>query len=115
MLFLDTAHHHAQMPRFDDHADALRFNRVLDRFRNLRGQSLLNLQAPRKDFDQAFCDLVPSVSQSEMDHYASIRQRFSVTESTAADGTILSNLTLQDEIKTGSNMRSNTGKGRAIE
>jgi len=74
-----------------------------------------NIIVSRKDFDQAFCDLVPSVSQSEMDHYASIRQRFSATESTAADGTIPSNLTLQDEIKTGSNMRSNTGKGRAIE
>lgn len=29
------------------------------------------------DFDRAFRDLVPSVSQSEMDHYANIQQRFS--------------------------------------
>jgi peroxin-6 len=29
------------------------------------------------DFDRALRNLVPSVSQSEMDHYAHIQQRFS--------------------------------------
>src|SRR3981189_2323501 len=52
MLFLDATHHHAQMPGLDDNADALRFDRVLDRLRNLRGQPLLDLQAARERFDE---------------------------------------------------------------
>jgi peroxin-6 len=40
----------------------------------------------QKDFDLAFRDLVPSVSQSEMDHYASIQQRFSRSKQVAVDG-----------------------------
>ena len=53
MLFLDAAHHHAQMAGLDDHADALRLDGVLDRLGDLRGQALLNLQAAREDFDEA--------------------------------------------------------------
>src|ERR1700674_416197 len=53
MLFLDAAHHHAQMAGLDDYADALRFDGVLDRLRNLRGQPLLDLQAARERFDEA--------------------------------------------------------------
>src|SRR5258708_39875026 len=52
MLFFDAAHHHAQMPRLNDDADALRFDGVLDRLRNLRGHPLLDLQAAREDFDE---------------------------------------------------------------
>jgi peroxin-6 len=40
----------------------------------------------QKDFDQAFRDLVPSVSQPEMDHYARIQQQFSRTKLVAVDG-----------------------------
>src|SRR5271169_5434595 len=53
MLFFDAAHHHAQMARLDDYADALRFDRILDRLRNLRGEALLNLQAAREGVDEA--------------------------------------------------------------
>ncbi|KAG5335902.1 hypothetical protein C0989_012586 [Termitomyces sp. Mn162] len=37
----------------------------------------LNVLVSRQDFDRALEDLVPSVSQSEMDHYAKIQRRFS--------------------------------------
>ena len=50
--FSTPAHHHAQMPRFDHHAHSLRFDHLLNRLRDLRGQPLLNLQAPREEFDQ---------------------------------------------------------------
>ena len=48
VLLLDAAHHHAQMPGFDDDADALRFDGVLDGLGDLRGQALLDLQAARE-------------------------------------------------------------------
>src|SRR6266404_4744820 len=41
------------MPGLDDYADALRFDGVLDRLCDLRGQPLLDLQAAREDFDEA--------------------------------------------------------------
>src|SRR2546430_14827065 len=53
MLFLNAAHLHAQMAGFDDYADALRSYFFLDRFRNLAGHALLNLQPPREHIDQA--------------------------------------------------------------
>ncbi|KAG6861902.1 hypothetical protein C0995_010608 [Termitomyces sp. Mi166 len=37
----------------------------------------INVLVSREDFDRALRDLVPSVSQSEMDHYAEIQRRFS--------------------------------------
>src|SRR5579863_2564929 len=46
VLLLDAPHHHAEMPRFDDDADALRAQPLLDGVRDLAGQPLLNLQAP---------------------------------------------------------------------
>ena len=52
MLFLDAAHHHAQMSRLDDNADALRLDGVLDGFGNLGSQPLLDLQAARERFDE---------------------------------------------------------------
>src|SRR5690348_14384703 len=44
VLFLDTAHHHAEMPGLDDNTDTLRLNYFLNRLGNLRRQALLNLQ-----------------------------------------------------------------------
>src|ERR1700724_1914902 len=41
------------MPGLDDNPDALRFDGVLDRLRNLRGQPLLDLQAAREGFYEA--------------------------------------------------------------
>jgi len=56
----------------------------------------IDIVISQKDFDQAFCDLVPSVSQSEMKHYGRIQQRFSRTKPTAAVGGVTpSNLTSQ--------------------
>src|SRR5947208_15665106 len=52
MLLFYPAHHHAEMARFNDHADALRFYRFLNRLSKLRGQPLLDLQAAGEDFDQ---------------------------------------------------------------
>ncbi len=40
------------MPGLDDNADALRFDCVLDRLRDLRGQPFLDLQAAREGFDE---------------------------------------------------------------
>src|SRR5437868_14857621 len=42
------------MPRFDDYTHALRLDYLLDRFGNLGGEAFLNLQPPRKKFDQAW-------------------------------------------------------------
>src|SRR6202050_1375124 len=53
MLFFYAPHHHAQVARFDHHGYSLGFDYLLDGFGNLRGQSLLNLQAAGKEFDQA--------------------------------------------------------------
>ena len=54
VLLLYATHHHAEVPRFDDHAHALGLNHLLDRFGNLGSQPFLNLQPPRKKFDQAW-------------------------------------------------------------
>src|ERR1700723_2743056 len=53
MLFFDAAHHHAQMPRLDDYADALWFDHFLDGLGDLGGEALLNLETAGEDFDQA--------------------------------------------------------------
>jgi len=52
MLFFNTAHHHAEMAGFDHYAHALRLDHFLYRLGDLGGKALLNLQAPRKYFDQ---------------------------------------------------------------
>jgi peroxin-6 len=63
----------------------------------------------QEDFDQALRNLVPSVSQSEMDHYAMIRQTFS---GLAPDiNASSSGSQLVDNIKAG----NSKGKGRATE
>jgi len=51
-----------------------------------------NVIVTQEDFDQAVRDLVPSVSQSEMDRYARIQQRFSRTKPIAVDSVIPSKL-----------------------
>src|SRR3989304_133622 len=48
MLLLDPAHHHAQMPRLDDHSHSLGANLFHQGLRNLRRQPLLNLEAASK-------------------------------------------------------------------
>src|SRR5580704_883577 len=63
MLFLDAPHHHAQVPRFNHHSDALRFDDFLNRLGDLRGQALLNLEPSGKEFDQAR-------EFTEADHFA---------------------------------------------
>src|SRR6266436_6199506 len=52
MLLFDATHLHAEMAGFDDHADALRRDLFLDGLRDLAGQALLNLQAPREGVHQ---------------------------------------------------------------
>src|SRR6202034_1514910 len=54
MLLLNSAHHHAQVTGLDDYADALRFDHLLNGFGDLGGEALLNLQAAREEFDQAW-------------------------------------------------------------
>src|ERR1700722_3175496 len=54
MLLLDAAHHHAQMPRLNDYADALGFDHFLDGFGDLGSEALLNLETAGEDFDQAW-------------------------------------------------------------
>src|ERR1700757_1631862 len=53
VLLFYAAHHHAEMARFDDHADALRLNNFLDGLGDLGGEALLNLQATREQFNEA--------------------------------------------------------------
>ena len=53
MLFLDAAHHHAEVAGFDDYAHALGLNYFLDGFSDLSGEALLDLQAAGKEFDEA--------------------------------------------------------------
>ncbi len=53
MLLFYPAHHHAEMARFNDHADALWLDGFLNGLGNLRGQPFLDLQAAGEDFDQA--------------------------------------------------------------
>ncbi|KAG6891139.1 hypothetical protein C0992_010127 [Termitomyces sp. T32_za158] len=42
----------------------------------MASESDINVLVSREDFDRALKDLIPSVSQSEMDHYAEIQHRF---------------------------------------
>src|SRR6266851_8243148 len=53
VLFFDSAHHHAQVSRFNDYAYAQRFDSLVNRFRNLCRETLLYLQPPRKYIHQA--------------------------------------------------------------
>src|SRR5262249_34296762 len=52
VLLLNAAHHHAEMPRLDNHADTLRLDDLLDRLGALRRQTLLNVEYARTDFKQ---------------------------------------------------------------
>src|SRR5437764_6792166 len=63
VLFFDPAHHHAKMFCFHDNRDAVRLETIHQRFCDLRRQIFLDLQAPRKDVDNA-CDFRKS------DHFA---------------------------------------------
>src|SRR5437868_766616 len=54
VLLLHASHHHAEVAGFDDHTYALGLDRFLNGFRNLCGQALLNLEAARKNFDEAW-------------------------------------------------------------
>lgn len=65
------------------------------------------------DFEHAFRDLVPSVSQSEMDHYRHIQQRFSRKPNEDPGAEI--DVGLHNGLKAGNSMNSSKGKGRAIE
>ena len=53
VLLGDPAHHHAQVDRLDHHRDALGLEHALERLRDLRGETLLHLQAPAEHLDQA--------------------------------------------------------------
>src|SRR4029077_1056237 len=53
VLLFDSAHHHAQMPRFNDYPHALRSDSTLNRFSNLCRETLLHLQSTRKYVHQA--------------------------------------------------------------
>src|SRR5438445_5407241 len=52
VLLLDTAHHHAEVARLNDHADTLGLDDFLDSLCDLGGEALLDLQAAREEFDQ---------------------------------------------------------------
>src|SRR5450759_3239594 len=52
VLLLNSAHHHAQMSRFNDHSHALRFDSTVNRFSNLCCETLLHLQSTRKYIHQ---------------------------------------------------------------
>src|SRR5215471_4074360 len=52
VLFFHTAHLHAKMARFDDHADALRRDLLLDGLGDLAGHALLDLQPPGEHVHQ---------------------------------------------------------------
>ena len=52
VLLFHAPHHHAEVPRFDDYAHALRLDYLLDGFGNLSRKAFLNLQSPRKKLDQ---------------------------------------------------------------
>src|SRR5579864_9375670 len=54
VLLLDTAHHHAEVARLNDHADTLGLDDFLDSLCDLGGEALLDLQATREEFDQAW-------------------------------------------------------------
>src|SRR6516164_3388497 len=52
MLLLNSAHHHAQMSRLDHNAHTLRSDCTVNRVSDLRCESFLHLQSPRKDLHQ---------------------------------------------------------------
>lgn len=70
----------------------------------------MDVLVSQKDFDRAFHDLVPSVSQSEMDHYRHIQRRFSRKPIGAEKTNPGAN-----ELVTRNNMESSKGKGRATD
>src|SRR6266567_7756287 len=51
MLFFHAAHLHAEVTSFDNHANALWSDFLLNRFRDLAGHAFLNLQPPREHID----------------------------------------------------------------
>src|SRR5438067_1032947 len=53
MLLFHSAHLHAEMAGFDNHADTLRSDFFLDGLGDLAGKALLNLQAAREHVDHA--------------------------------------------------------------
>src|SRR5258705_4628717 len=53
VLLLYPAHLHAKMARFNDYAYAFGTDLLRDRFGNLAGHALLNLQPPRVHIDEA--------------------------------------------------------------
>lgn len=53
VLLLNSAHHHAEVRRLDDHADSERRQNIVKRVRNLGGEPLLDLKSSRKDFDNS--------------------------------------------------------------
>src|SRR5207344_1820300 len=53
VLLLNAAHHHAQVARLDHHAHALGVDRLHDDLRDLVGETLLELEAPRVDVHQS--------------------------------------------------------------
>src|SRR5664279_2484920 len=53
VLLLNSAHHHAEMFRFNHYSHAVRSDSTLNRFGNLCCETLLHLQSTRKHFYQA--------------------------------------------------------------
>lgn len=51
MLFLNAAHHHAEVAGLDNHADPLGFQDCIQRIADLLPQPFLNLQTPCKNID----------------------------------------------------------------
>jgi hypothetical protein len=54
VLFFDPPHHHAKMPRFDDHAYSMSIELQFQGFSDLDSESLLDLQPARKDVHDAW-------------------------------------------------------------
>jgi peroxin-6 len=67
----------------------------------------------QSDFEEALRELVPSVSQEEMTHYAEVQQRFAndTINSASQEGERAGEL-LVAEVELGT--KTNKGKGRAI-
>ena len=53
MLFLDSAHHHAEMARLNDDSDSDGIDGILNGFCNLLSKPLLHLQAARENIYQS--------------------------------------------------------------
>ena len=53
VLLFDASHHHAEMSRLDDDAHSVRIELRFQSFRDLHGESLLDLQPSRKDIHDA--------------------------------------------------------------